>query len=109
MKKRHLRISSAVCLLCTVLMLTAVFCEGTEPLRVEATGNKALTSDSIKDKQNQISKAEKEKESLKGSLTDLKKVKKEVFLFSPNSLFEQTTEKTQKRCHHFMNIRISMR
>lgn len=59
-------------------MLTAVFCEGTEPLRVEATGNKALTSDSIKDKQNQISKAEKEKESLKGNLTDLKKVKKEL-------------------------------
>lgn len=78
MKKRHIRISPAVCLLCAVLMLAAAFCEGTEPLLVEATGNKALTSDSIKDKQNQISKAEKEKESLKNSLTDLKTVKKEL-------------------------------
>ena len=78
MKKRRMRISSVLCFLCAVLILAAASCKGTEPLLVEATGNKALTSDSIKDKQNQISKAEKEKESLKGSLTDLKKVKKEL-------------------------------
>ena len=73
-----MRISSVLCFLCAALILTAACCKGTEPLLAEATGNKALTSDSIKDKQNQISKAEKEKESLKGSLTDLKKVKKEL-------------------------------
>ena len=78
MKKRHIKISSIACLLCAVLILAAAGCKGTAPLLVEATGNQALTSDSIKDKQNQISKAEKEKETLKNSLTDLKSVKKEL-------------------------------
>ena len=40
--------------------------------------------------------------------TELKKVKK-VFLFSPNSLFTQIPEETQKRCHYFMNITKSKR
>ena len=76
MKKRYMTISSAVCLLCAVFLLAAVCGRNAQPLRVEATGSKALTSDSIKDKQNQISKAEKEKESLKNNLTDLKQSKK---------------------------------
>lgn len=39
---------------------------------------KALTSDSIKAKEKEINKMEKEKESLKGSLTNLQKLKKEL-------------------------------
>lgn len=78
MKKKHIRISRTACLLCVVLMLVATCFKEAEPIQAEAAGNKALTSESIKDKKNQISKAEKEKESLKNNLTDLKTVKKEL-------------------------------
>lgn len=44
-------------------------------LSVVATSFSAITSDSIKDKQNQISKAEQEKNALKNTLSDIKKLK----------------------------------
>ncbi len=44
----------------------------------KSTGSTTLTSDSIKDKQNQISQAEKEKKNLQNNLTDLEKVKKQL-------------------------------
>lgn len=68
MKKKILVLCMAVCL-CFVTVV---------PPNVSATGTKSLTSDSIKDKESQIDKAEKEKEELKGNLSDLKQIKKEL-------------------------------
>lgn len=48
-----------------------------QPVNVEAM-SKALTSESIRDKQEQLSEAEKEKTGLQSNLTDLKKLKKEL-------------------------------
>jgi len=43
-----------------------------------SSGKSALTSDSIKEKEGQIDQAEKEKEALKGNLSDLKQIKKDL-------------------------------
>lgn len=68
MKKRFMGAGLVICLL-----LAAVI-----PASVRATTMSALTSESIKDKQNQISQAEKEKEELQNNVSDLQKVKKEL-------------------------------
>lgn len=66
----------ALCLaLCLVLGFSLFYGSDAAAL---ATGSKSLTTDSIKDKQNQITQAEKEKNELKNGLTDLKKIKKEL-------------------------------
>lgn len=49
-----------------------------EPMQVSATSISSITSDSIKEKEDQIKAAEKEKEGLKNSLSDLQKIKKEL-------------------------------
>ncbi|MBQ4537830.1 MAG: peptidoglycan DD-metalloendopeptidase family protein [Lachnospiraceae bacterium] len=51
--------------------------ELTEPLFVSATGS-SITSDSIKDKEQQISKAEQEKQNLQSGLSNLKEMKEEL-------------------------------
>lgn len=48
------------------------------PIKGQATGMSSITSDSIKDKQNQISQAEDQREKLEGLLTDIKSVKKKL-------------------------------
>lgn len=44
----------------------------------EASGKSSITSDSIKEKEDQIDNAKKEKENLQNNLTDIKKMKKEL-------------------------------
>ncbi|MBE5883570.1 MAG: peptidase M23 [Lachnospiraceae bacterium] len=68
MKKRLIAISMSL-LLCATLSV---------PMDTSATSVSKITSDSIKDKQNQISQAEKEKEQMENQITDLQKVKKEL-------------------------------
>ena len=68
MKKRITIVCLALCLVCLAV----------SPRSVEATGSSSLTSESIKDKENQITQAQKEKENLKNGLTDLQKIKKEL-------------------------------
>lgn len=68
MKKRFIGAGLVICLL-----LAAVI-----PASVRATNMSSITSDSIKDKQDQISQAEKEKEELQNSVSDLQQVKKEL-------------------------------
>lgn len=68
MKKRVIVICLAL-----VMMLT-----GSMQMKPIVTSASSLTSASIKDKQNQISQAEKEKEAMKNQITDLKKLKKEL-------------------------------
>lgn len=58
-------------LLCAVLILAF-------PASGKASSLSSITSDSIKDKQNQISKAEKEKKDLQNMLTDVKKIMKNL-------------------------------
>ena len=68
MKRKSIYICIAMCLLCAATL----------PVSVSATSMSALTSDSIKEKENQISQAEKEKEELEDNLSDLKEIKKEL-------------------------------
>jgi len=67
MRKRVLIIALALCLLFVAF-----------PFPEMETAAKQLTSESIRDKENQISEAEKEKEALESGLTDLQKVKREL-------------------------------
>lgn len=68
MKKRIVLICLSLTLMLSVLPYMEVY----------ATGTKAQITNSIKQKQNEITKAEKEKKELKNNLTDLQKVKKEL-------------------------------
>lgn len=68
MKKKHIWVCLAVCLL--LVFLT--------PADAGATSLSSITSDSIKEKQNQLSQAEKEKKELQNSVSDLQKLKKEL-------------------------------
>lgn len=70
MKKKHIGICFASCL--CLMLLTA------QPISTLATSMSSITSDSIKEKQNQISQAEKEKEQMQSNLSDLQKMKKEL-------------------------------
>ena len=68
MKKKHIWVCLAVCLL--LVFLT--------PADAEETSLSSITSDSIKEKQDQLSQAEKEKKELQNSVSDLQKIKKEL-------------------------------
>lgn len=68
MKKKNIWIGLAVCLIVMVNL----------PIAVSATTMSSITSDSIKEKENQITQAEKEKEELEEGLSDLKEIKKEL-------------------------------
>lgn len=48
------------------------------PLAISAAGTSAITSESIKKKENQISEAKKEQQNLQNGLTDLQKLKKSL-------------------------------
>lgn len=69
MKKKRIIIISLA------LALSVLF---TSPMNTSATSQSSVTSESIKEKENQISQAEKEKEQMESQLTDLQKVKKEL-------------------------------
>ena len=47
-------------------------------LRVNATNMSSITSDSIRDKQDQIKQAEKEREQMKSNLSNLEQIKKDL-------------------------------
>ncbi|MCM1186529.1 MAG: peptidoglycan DD-metalloendopeptidase family protein [Lachnoclostridium sp.] len=49
-----------------------------EPLRVSALNISSITSDSIREKEDQIAQAQKEQKDLEKGITDLKKIKKEL-------------------------------
>lgn len=68
MKKRTFVIGLVLCVAMAMSM----------PVNVEKAQASSLTSQSIRDKQNQISKAEEEKENLESSLTDLQTIKKDL-------------------------------
>lgn len=59
-------------------MLACVMLVMAFPASGSATTFSDVTSDSIKDKENQISQAEDEKEKLQGMLTDIKKIKEQL-------------------------------
>ena len=63
-----------VIILCAVLLLAL---SAVEPMDISARSS-SITSQSIKEKEQQISQAEKEKEQMEGLLTNLQKVKKEL-------------------------------
>ena len=64
-----------VIIICMALVLSLT---GSMQVKPIVTSASSLTSASIRDKQNQISEAEKEKESMKSQITDLQKLKKEL-------------------------------
>ena len=70
MKKRMKAIVALVGVLMAILFSAS--------FATRATSLSSLTSDSIKDKQNQISQAEDEKKKLQSSLTDIQNIKKEL-------------------------------
>lgn len=49
-----------------------------EPIKASATNISSITSDSIKEKEEQINKAEEEKKQLENNLSDLQKIKEEL-------------------------------
>lgn len=63
------------CIICLILVL--IFA-ATDNIDSKATTMSSITSDSIKEKEQQISQAQKEKEALQNNLSDLKKIKKEL-------------------------------
>lgn len=65
-------------IICFGLVLCLVLSWGGVPIEVSAASMSSITSDSIKEKENQISAAQKEKENLQSSLTDLQKLKKKL-------------------------------
>lgn len=68
MRKRMIGAALVMCFLLAMMV----------PKTVEATKPSPITSDSIQDKQNQISEAEKEREALQNNVSDLQKMKKEL-------------------------------
>lgn len=67
------KINRALCaVLCVMLLL------GDAGMEASAITMSSITSDSIKEKEEQIAQAEKEKEALKNSLSDLQKMKQEL-------------------------------
>lgn len=63
------------CIICLILVLIFAV---TDNIDSKATTMSSITSDSIKEKEQQISQAQKEKEALQNNLSDLKKIKKEL-------------------------------
>lgn len=78
MERRETCFALARCfLLCLALYCGAVLFNGKMPV-VLASSTSAITSDSIKEKEQQISEAKKEKDNLKSNLTNMQKIKKEL-------------------------------
>ena len=65
-------------IVCLGLVLGLALFFGGGPFAVTAAGKSAITSESIKKKENQISEAKKEKQNLQSGLTDLQKLKKSL-------------------------------
>ena len=65
-------------LLCLTLCVTLAvpFCTGS--IQVNATNMSSITSDSIREKQDQITQAQKEREQMKSNLSNLEKIKKDL-------------------------------
>ncbi len=65
-------------LLCLALCVTLAvpFCTGS--LQVHASNMSSITSESIREKQDQISQAQKEREQMKSNLSNLEKIKKDL-------------------------------
>ncbi len=68
MRKKSIWISLVVCLLLAVL----------QPISMPMASASSLTSDSIKEKENQISQAEDERKELENNLSDLQKIKEDL-------------------------------
>lgn len=68
MKKKSIWIGLLACIIAVVHL----------PMDASATNMSSITSDSIKEKEEQITQAEKEKEELEEGLSDLKEIKKEL-------------------------------
>lgn len=58
--------------------LLSLIALGNVPISASATNMASITSDSIKEKENQITKAEQEKKNLQNNLSDLQKIKKDL-------------------------------
>ena len=65
-----------VCLFCTCLGYSSY--RLAEPMEVSATSISSITSDNIREKEEQIAHAERERKALENSLSDLQKIKKEL-------------------------------
>lgn len=63
---------------CLGLVLAVSLFFGSVPLTLRASGTSAITSESIKEKEKQVSEAKKEKKNLQSGLTDLQKLKKSL-------------------------------
>lgn len=61
-----------------ICVITAVLLTAVTNVDSTATQLSSITSDSIKEKEEQISQAQKEKETMKNNLSDLQKIKKEL-------------------------------
>ena len=66
---------SLLCLALCMILAVPVCAGG---LRVHATSMSSITSDSIREKQDQINQAQKEKEQMKSNLSNLEKIKKDL-------------------------------
>ena len=64
--------------LCLALCLILTVSFGMQGLRVNATNMSSITSDSIRNKQDQIKQAEKEREQMKSNLSNLEQIKKDL-------------------------------
>ncbi len=73
MKRFYLKKSAIIIGVVLCMTITAML-----QIDASATGMSGITSDSIKEKEAQISAAEKEKAALKNNISDLRKVKKEL-------------------------------
>ena len=63
---------------CLGLVLAVSLFFGSVPLTLRASGTSAITSESIKEKEKQVTEAKKEKKNLQSGLTDLQKLKKSL-------------------------------
>ncbi len=61
----------------SLVLVLILFCSDAPPV-ISAAGTSAITSESIKKKEKQISEAKKEKQNLQSGLTDLQKLKKSL-------------------------------
>ena len=75
--------------LCLALCLILTVSFGMQGLRVNATNMSSITSDSIRDKQDQIKQAEKEREQMKSNLSNLEQIKKDL----------DTEDQSEKLCN----------
>lgn len=73
-----LAVVSAVLIVVLAFFACGIVRRALEPLRVSALNVSSITSDSIREKEEQIAQAEEERKNLEKGLTDLKKMKKEL-------------------------------